>query len=91
MTTFFFAYVAILFGFTVAMSATGLDLVTAFTGTLAALSNVGPALGDIIGPAGHFGPLSDAAKWMLILLMFLGRLEIMTILVLLSPLFWRGG
>ena len=90
-TTFFFAYVAILFGFTVAMSATGLDLVTAFTGTLATLSNVGPALGDIIGPAGHFGSLTDAAKWMLIMLMFLGRLEIMTILVLLSPLFWRGG
>jgi trk system potassium uptake protein TrkH len=90
-TTFFFAYVAILFGFTVAMSATGLDLVTAFTGTLATLSNVGPALGDVIGPAGHFGSLSDTAKWMLIMLMFLGRLEIMTILVLLSPLFWRGG
>ncbi len=90
-TTFFFAYIAILFGFTVVMSATGLDFVTAFTGTLATLSNVGPALGDIIGPAGHFGSLTDTAKWMLILLMFLGRLEIMTILVLLSPLFWRGG
>jgi len=90
-TTFFFAYVAILFLFTAMLSATGLDLVTAFTGTLATLSNVGPALGDTIGPAGHFGTLSDPAKWLLIVLMFLGRLEIMTILVLLSPIYWRHG
>lgn len=90
-TVFFFAYVAILFLFTVLMSATGLDLVTALTGSLTALSNVGPGLGSIIGPAGNFSSLSDTAKWLLIVLMFLGRLEIMTVLVLLSPLFWRGG
>ncbi|MCB1429227.1 MAG: TrkH family potassium uptake protein [Nitratireductor sp.] len=90
-TTFFTAYIAILFLFTLLLAATGLDLVTAFTGTLATLSNVGPALGDIIGPAGHFGPLSDTAKWLLIMLMFLGRLEIMTVLVIASPVFWRGN
>lgn len=89
-TTFFFAYFAILFLFTVLLAATGLDLVTAFSGTLATLSNVGPALGPEIGPAGNFGGLPQTAKWLLICLMFLGRLEIMTILVILSPIFWRG-
>ncbi|MFZ1814742.1 MAG: TrkH family potassium uptake protein [Rhizobiaceae bacterium] len=89
-TTFFFAYIMILFLFTILLSATGLDLVTAFSGTLATLSNVGPALGEVIGPAGHFGPISDTAKWLLVMLMFLGRLEIMTVLVILSPVFWRG-
>jgi trk system potassium uptake protein TrkH len=90
-TTFFFAYVAILFLFTVLLSATGLDLVTAMTGTLTSLSNVGPGLGPVIGPAGNFSTLPDMAKWLCVCLMILGRLEIMTILVVLNPLFWRGN
>ena len=90
-TTFFFAYVAILFLFTVLLASTGLDLVTAMTGTLASLSNVGPGLGPVIGPAGNFSTLPDMAKWLCVCLMILGRLEIMTILVVLNPLFWRGN
>ena len=89
--TFLFAYVGILFVSTLLLTATDLDLVTAFSGALTAISNVGPGLGPIIGPAGNFSSLSDEAKWLLTLLMLLGRLEIMTVLVILSPLFWRGN
>jgi trk system potassium uptake protein TrkH len=87
---FFFAFMAILLICTIAVAATGLDLVTAFSGSLASVSNVGPALGNIIGPAGNYSSLPDAAKWVLTLAMFLGRLEIMTILVVASPFFWRS-
>jgi len=51
---------------------------------------VGPGLGDIIGPAGTFASLPDGAKWLLSAGMLLGRLELFTVLVLLSPVFWRG-
>ncbi|MNJ78637.1 Trk system potassium uptake protein TrkH [compost metagenome] len=53
------------------------------------MCNVGPGLGAIIGPAGNFSPLPDAAKWLLALGMLLGRLEIITVLVVLTPAFWR--
>jgi trk system potassium uptake protein TrkH len=74
---------------TVLVAMTGADLVTAFSGALTALSNVGPGLGDVIGPTGTFGPLEDSAKWILAFGMLLGRLELFTVLVLLSPAFWR--
>ncbi|MFV0431606.1 MAG: TrkH family potassium uptake protein [Alphaproteobacteria bacterium] len=67
----------------------GLDLITAFTGASTAIANVGPGLGDIIGPDGNFSTLPTAAKWILSLAMLLGRLEIMTLLVLLVPDFWK--
>ncbi len=69
---------------------TGLDLVTSVTGAATAVMNVGPGLGDIIGPAGNFSPLSDTAKYALSLGMLLGRLEFLTILVLFSRVFWRS-
>lgn len=72
------------------LSATGLDFVTASTGALTALTNVGPGLGTVIGPVGNFATLPDAAKWVLSFAMLLGRLEILAVLVLLSPAFWRG-
>lgn len=68
----------------------GVDLVTALTGSAQALANVGPGLGDIIGPAGNFQPLPDAAKWVLSAMMIMGRLEFFTIFVLLTPAFWRA-
>lgn len=68
----------------------GVDLVTALSGTAQALANVGPGLGDVIGPAGNYQPLPDAAKWVLSFMMILGRLEFFTILVLLTPAFWRN-
>jgi trk system potassium uptake protein TrkH len=67
----------------------GLDLVTALTGAATALGNVGPGLGDVIGPAGTFAPLPSSAKWVLSGAMLLGRLELVTVLVLFSGAFWR--
>ncbi|WP_342243528.1 TrkH family potassium uptake protein [Pseudomonas sp. OTU5201] len=67
----------------------GLDWVTALTGAATAVCNVGPGLGPIIGPVGNFSTLPDAAKWLLTIGMLLGRLEILTVLVLFTPGFWR--
>ncbi|MEI5682491.1 TrkH family potassium uptake protein [Mesorhizobium sp. CCNWLW179-1] len=73
---------------TMLLGATGLDLVTAMTGALTAMTNVGPGLGDIIGPAGNFSSLSDISKWILSAAMLLGRLEILVVLVVFTPTFW---
>ncbi|MGE8461366.1 MAG: TrkH family potassium uptake protein [Pseudomonas capeferrum] len=82
------------FSFTIAMIALGLSLVgldwtTALSGAATAVCNVGPGLGTVIGPAGNFSSIPDAAKWLLTIGMLLGRLEILTVLVLVSPAFWR--
>ena len=73
---------------TILLGATGLDLVTATTGALTALTNVGPGLGPIIGPVGNFSSLPDTSKWILSFLMLLGRLEILAVLVMFTPAFW---
>ena len=86
---FFSAFLALLCLGTLLLAATGLDLTTALTGALTALTNVGPGLGAIIGPAGNFAEVSDPAKWVLIIGMLLGRLEILTVLILLLPEFWH--
>lgn len=83
---FFFLTVAVL---SLALAALGLDMVTAITGASTALTNVGPGLGEVIGPSGNFASLPDAAKWLLCVGMLMGRLEILTVLVLLMPFFWR--
>lgn len=83
---FFFLTIA---GLALGLAMMGLDLVTALSGAATAVANVGPGLGDTIGPAGNFAPLPDAAKWLLCVGMLLGRLEILTVLVLLTPMFWR--
>ena len=72
------------------LAATGLDLLTSITGAATALTNVGPGLGNIIGPAGNFEPLSDVAKWALSVGMLLGRLEFLTLLVIFSKAFWKN-
>ena len=71
------------------LTLTGLDWVTSLTGAATAVCNVGPGLGNIIGPVGNFSTLPDSAKWLLTVGMLLGRLEILTVLVLLFPAFWR--
>jgi len=73
---------------TIALSFTGLDFPTAISGAATALSNVGPGVG-IIGPAGNFYTLPDSAKLLLCLGMLLGRLEVMTVLVLFRYEYWR--
>ncbi|VBB68854.1 Potassium uptake protein TrkH [invertebrate metagenome] len=72
-----------------ALMVTGLNLVTALSGSATALGNVGPGLGPTIGPAGNFSSLSDTAKWILACTMLLGRLELLTVLVLLRRSFWQ--
>lgn len=75
--------------FAVLLGLTGLDMVTALSAAATALANVGPGLGEIIGPAGNFRPLGETAEWLLIIAMLLGRLEFFTVLVLLHPEFWK--
>jgi trk system potassium uptake protein TrkH len=84
------AFVATMAAMTVALGYCGLDFLTAMSGSVTALANVGPGLGDIIGPAGTFAPLPDSAKLILSAGMILGRLEILAGLVLFSPPLWRG-
>ena len=74
----------------VALSALGLDYLTAMSSALTALANVGPGLGDIVGPAGNFSSLPDGAKWLMAFGMLLGRLELFTVLILFTPGFWRN-
>lgn len=84
---FFAVYILTFMVMMLALMATGLDQVTAFSAVGSCLNNLGPGLGDV---SAHYGEISDIAKWLLALTMLLGRLEIFTILVLLSPAFWRG-
>jgi trk system potassium uptake protein TrkH len=88
--SFFFLF-GLTFGLVAVMlSALGLDFITAMSGAASALANVGPGLGDIIGPAGTYAPLPDAAKWILSIAMLLGRLEFFTVLALFTSRFWQG-
>lgn len=73
---------------TLILSASGLDIVTAFTAVMACINNMGPGLNEI-GPAGNFVPLTDFQTWICSFTMVLGRLEIMSMLVLLTPQFWQ--
>jgi len=67
-----------------------LDSVTALSASASALANVGPGLGPVVGPAGTYQTLPDGVKWILSFAMLLGRLEILTVLVLFTPVFWRS-
>lgn len=87
---FFTLYVLTISVLAVLLALLGLDTDTAFSGALTAVTNVGPGVGTIIGPAGNFATLPDAAKWLLSFGMYAGRLEMMTVLVLLTPAFWRA-
>ncbi len=90
MIAYTFIFLLCLLIITVLLASLQLDFVTSLSGALTALTNVGPGLGDIIGPAGNFGPLPDAAKWILSVGMLMGRLEILSVVIVLSPAFWRG-
>ena len=90
MIAYTFIFLLCLLLITIALAAMQLDFVTALSGALTSLTNVGPGLGDIIGPAGNFGPLPDAAKWVLSVGLLMGRLEILSVVIVLSPAFWRS-
>jgi trk system potassium uptake protein TrkH len=87
---FVFMFALSFTGVAIGLSMLGLDYLTAMSGAVTALANVGPGFGDIIGPAGNFSSLPDSAKWLLAAAMLLGRLELFTVLVLFTPAFWRG-
>ncbi|WP_204115482.1 TrkH family potassium uptake protein [Shimia biformata] len=87
----FFVFFTVSMGLlAVGLGLTGLDFTTSMSGAATAIANIGPGLGDIIGPAGNFGPLNDTAKWLLIAGMLVGRLEIMAVYVLFTVQFWRS-
>ncbi|WP_413870132.1 TrkH family potassium uptake protein [Albidovulum sp.] len=88
--SFFGVFVVSLGLIAVALSMTGLDFVTSISGAATAIANVGPGLGDTIGPAGNFAAINDTAKWILSAAMLLGRLELLIVFVLFMPRFWRA-
>jgi len=88
--TFIFLYFFIFFILAALLSLDGLDFVTAISGSASAISNVGPGLGDIIGPNGNFSNLPNFSKLSLSLGMLLGRLELFAVLVLFFPSFWKN-
>lgn len=88
--SFFVFFILTLGLVAVALSFTGLDFVTSVSGAAASVANIGPGLGDIIGPAGNYSSLNDAAKVILTFAMLIGRLELLVVYALLIPAFWRG-
>jgi trk system potassium uptake protein TrkH len=85
---------ALVFAWTVGIAATllaalGNDFVTSFSAAATATANVGPGIGDVVGPSQNFAALSEPSKWVVCAAMLLGRLEIFTVLILLTPSFWR--
>lgn len=85
-TFFFFATIAVL---ALALSFMGLDFITSFTSAVTAVANIGPGLGATVGPSGNFATLPDLGKWLMSLGMILGRLEIVTFMILFTRAFWR--
>jgi trk system potassium uptake protein TrkH len=88
--SFFMFFVVTLGVVSWGLALTGLDFITAVSGAATAVANVGPGLGDIIGPAGNFSTLNDAAKWILSAAMLIGRLELMAVYAILTLRFWRN-
>ena len=88
--TFIFLYFFIFFILAAFLSLNGLDFITALSGSASAISNVGPGLGDVIGPNGNFSDLPNFSKLSLSLGMLLGRLELFAVLVLFFPSFWKN-
>ncbi len=88
--TFFFIYIITFASSALLLSFSGIDFLTCISAAASAISNVGPGLGEIIGPEGNYSKLTDYSKLVLTLTMFLGRLEMLTIFVLLLPSFWKN-
>ncbi|OEC41879.1 potassium transporter TrkH [Pseudomonas sp. 1D4] len=87
--TFSFFFTITICVIALGLSLQGLDWITALSGAASTVSGVGPGLGEVIGPSGNFSTLPDGSKWLLSLGMLLGRLEIITVLVICTPYFWR--
>ncbi len=87
---FIFSFLFIFLIIAMLLSISGLDFVTSISGAASSISNVGPGLGEIIGPDGNYKNLPDLSKWILATGMLLGRLELFAVLVLFFPSFWRN-
>lgn len=87
---FLFLYALCFTLLALALSLTGLDVMTSISGALSALSNTGPGMGDFIGPMGSHANLPESAHWILCIGMLLGRMEIIAVLILFQPLFWKN-
>ena len=87
--SFIYLYIVIFFIIAALLSLSGLDFTTSISGAATSVSNVGPGLGELIGPNGNFSQLPDFSKWVLSFGMILGRLELFAILVLFLPSFWQ--
>ncbi|HXZ92496.1 MAG TPA: potassium transporter TrkG [Burkholderiales bacterium] len=85
---FMLVYGSAIIAITMLLAATGLDLATAFSAVVACINNLGPGLGQV-GPSASYAGLSDFQAWLLVCAMLLGRLELLTVLVLFTPAFWR--
>lgn len=86
---FFVAFILSLGVFSVLLGLTGLDFITSVSGAAAALGNIGPGLGDMIGPAGNYSGLDTLPMWILATAMYVGRLEVLVVVTILSLRFWR--
>ena len=86
---FAFFYTITIASLALIVAMTGMDWITALSGAASMVSGVGPGMGEVIGPAGNYAAMPDVAKWALTLGMLIGRLEILTVLILLMPSFWR--
>ena len=87
---FIFSFLFIFLIISLLLSISGLDFLTAISGAASAISNVGPGLGDVIGPNGNYKEIPNLSKWILSIGMLLGRLELFAVLVLFFPSFWRN-
>ncbi len=87
---FIFTFLFIFLIIAMLLSISGLDFITSISGAASAISNVGPGLGDVIGPNGNYKEIPDISKWILSAGMLLGRLELFAVLVLFFPSFWRS-
>ena len=87
---FFVIFLATLGGASLLLSTLGLDFVTAISGAAAALANIGPGLGDTIGPAGNYSSLDGRAKLVLAFAMLIGRLELTAVYAMLTVRFWKS-
>ena len=85
----FFLYIVVFSFLTLILAYDGLDIITALSGSAAALANVGPGLSEMIGPSGNYSFMSSFSKFFLAIGMLVGRLELFPLLILFSPELWK--
>ena len=87
---YFFMFIISYIIIALILSFLGNDFLTSLSGAATSLANVGPGLGNVIGPTKTFAELSDMTKWVLIIGMLIGRLELLSVFIILTPAFWRN-